>query len=154
MKNKQTETQFKSALRDAHHLFGWVVCLGAVILICSSASAQNLFMSDGYSGLSHNLGHIYKFTPGGARSTFASGLSDPRGLASDIAGNLYVADFGDGNIYKFTPKGLRSTFASGLNGPSDLAFDKSGNLFVADLSVNSNNSITSGTIYKFTPNGV
>ena len=49
MKNKQRETQFKSAFGVAGHLFGKIACLGAVILICSSAAAQNLFMSDGYS---------------------------------------------------------------------------------------------------------
>ena len=45
MKNKETETKFKSARRIARHLFGRIVCLGAVILICSSAWAQNLFVS-------------------------------------------------------------------------------------------------------------
>src|SRR5437588_9204109 len=98
MKNKQTETKLKSASGLARHSFGSLLCLGAVILICSSASAQNLFMSDGYSGISHNLGNIYKFTPNGASSTFASGLDGPEGLAFDSAGNLLTASF-LGNIY-------------------------------------------------------
>src|SRR5438552_3284745 len=101
MKNKQTETNFKSALRVARHLFSGAVCSAAVILICSSAAAQNLFMSDGYSGISHTLGNIYKFTPNGASSTFASGLDGPEGLAFDSAGILF-ASF-PGNIYKFDP---------------------------------------------------
>src|SRR6266550_9215636 len=121
MKNKQTETKFKSAPGLACYLFGRVLCLGAVILICSSAPAQNLFMSDGYSGISHNLGHIYKFTPNGASSTFAGGLDGPEGLAFDSAGNLFVGN--GGSIYKITPPGLRTTFASGLSGPRGLAFD-------------------------------
>jgi sugar lactone lactonase YvrE len=143
MKNKQTETKFKSALRDAHHLFGWVVSLGAVILICSGASAQNLFMSDGYSGIARNLGHIYKFTPQGAQSSLASGLNGPLGLAFDSAGNLFVAGF-SGNIDRFTPAGARSTFASGLTAPEGLAFDSEDNLFVSDI----------GYIYEFTPGGL
>ena len=49
------------------------------------------------------------------RSTFASGLYGPYGLAFNSAGNLFVADYGSGNIYEFTPGGVRSTFASGLN---------------------------------------
>src|SRR5436190_23766018 len=112
MKNKQPETKFKSTPGVAH-LTTWTVCLATLILICSSAPAQNLFMSDGYSGISHTLGHIYNFTSNGASSTFASGLDGPEGLAFDSAGNLFTASF-LGNIYKFTPGGARSTFASGL----------------------------------------
>src|SRR6476620_381404 len=132
MKNKQTETKFKSAPGLARHLFGKVVCLGAVILLCSSAAAQNLFMSDGYSGISHTLGHIYKFTSNGASRTFAGRLDGPEGLAFDSAGNLFVA--AEGNIYKLTPGGARTTFASGLSLSYlfGLAFDSAGNLFVSD----------------------
>src|SRR5688500_6883686 len=39
-------------------------------------------------------GHIYKFTPAGTRSTFASGLSQPVALAFDRAGNLFVGNSG------------------------------------------------------------
>src|SRR5215467_14755413 len=116
MKNKLTEMKFQSGVGIARHVFSKVAYVGAAILICSSASARNLFMSDGYSGLAHNLGHIYKFTPLGVVSTFASGLDGPEGLAFDKAGNLYVTSF-LGHIYKFTPGGARSTFASGLNDP-------------------------------------
>src|SRR5207249_3366136 len=139
MKNELTKTKFKSTPGVAH-LTTWIVCLATLILICSSAPAQNLFMSDGYSGISHNLGHIYKFTSNGASSTFASGLDGPEGLAFDSAGNLFVSI--GGNIYEFTPAGVRSTFASGTFGR--LAFDAAGNLFAAD----------GGSIYKFTPAGV
>ena len=99
--------------------------MGSVILICSSAPAQNLFMSDAPGG------NIYEFTPNGVRTTFASGLDGPEGLAFDSAGNLFVADNGDGRVYKFTPEGVRTTFASGLRTVSGLAFDSMGNLFVS-----------------------
>src|SRR5438552_2266755 len=135
MKNKLTETKFKSARGVAGHLFSRVLCLGALILICSGAPAQNLFMSDGYSGISHTLGSIYKFTPNGARSTFASGLSYPYALAFDSAGNLFVTAWGNpgvaGYVYKYTPGGMRSTFAE-LGAPLGLAFDGAGNLLVMD----------------------
>src|SRR5208282_429097 len=75
-----------------------------------------LFEADGGSGT------IYEFTPGGARSTFASGLSSPYGLVFNSAGDLFEADSGSGNIYEFTPGGARSTFASGLANPIALAF--------------------------------
>src|SRR5437588_41646 len=145
MKNKQTETKLKSASGLARHSFGSLLCLGAVILICSSALAQNLFVSDA------DLGNIDEFAPNGARSTFASGLLAPEALAFDSAGNLFVLEGGDidglgAAIYKFTPSGVRSTFASPFLciGPG-LAIDSAGNLFVPDW--------CTGAIYKFTPGG-
>ena len=69
------------------------------MVIASSALAQNLFVST--SG-----GNIYEFTPSGTRTTFASGLSTPEGLAFDSSGNLYEADSASGNIYEFTPSSL------------------------------------------------
>ena len=103
MKNKLTKTKFKSVLRIAGKLFTRVACLGVVILIYSSASAQNLFVSGGNS--------IYEFTPGGVETTFASGLTSPGVLTFDGAGNLFVGD--SGSIIRFTPYAIRSTFASG-----------------------------------------
>src|SRR6266446_4620523 len=150
MKNKLTETKFKSARGVAGHLFSRVLCLGALILICSSAPAQNLFVSVGDA----SGGKIFEFTPNGAQSTFASGLSDAEGLAFDSAGNLFVAavNASGGKVLKFTHDGVQSTFASGLEWPWGLAFDSAGNLFVTDgLDV-----VGPGhaNIYKFTPDGV
>jgi uncharacterized protein YecT (DUF1311 family)/sugar lactone lactonase YvrE len=85
---------------------------------------------------------IFKFTPDGTRSTFASGLRTPVCLALDGAGNLFVADTGSHSIFKFTPDRVKSTFASGLK-PYEMAFDGGGNLFVSDLN----------SVYKLTPEG-
>ncbi|OAI42345.1 hypothetical protein AYO41_00850 [Verrucomicrobia bacterium SCGC AG-212-E04] len=70
----------------------------------------------------------------------------PRALAFDIAGNLFVTDARVGTIHKFTPAGVRSTFANGVGIPTALAFDSAGNLFVADSGA--------GAIYKFNRQGV
>ncbi len=43
----------------------------------------NLFVSDA------SFRSIYEYTPNGTKSTFASGLSDTRGLAFDSSGNLF-----------------------------------------------------------------
>ena len=137
MKNKQTETKSRCGFCLTRHLIGGVMCLAVISLICSRASAQNLFAVD------LNNGNIDEFTPNGVRSTIAFGLNYPAGLAFDQAGNLFVAD--GGAIDKFTPAGVRTTFASGLS-PRGLTFDSAGNLFVADAG--------SGAVSKFTPAGV
>ncbi len=147
MKNKLTITKFNCVGRIIHKLFSGVACLGAVILICASASAQNLFVS----GSDTRGGEIFKFSWDGGQSIFASGLTDPWDVAFDLAGNLYVVDYdrsglrGDAAIYKITPNGARTTFASGLSYPSYLAVDRAGNVFVADYN--------HGTIYEYKPRG-
>jgi uncharacterized repeat protein (TIGR03803 family) len=105
----------------------------------TTAQAQNLFESDFYGG------KIYEFTTNGTQSTFATGVSQPTGLAFNSAGILFELDAGSGNIFEFTTNGTQSTFASGLNSPQGLAFDTNGNLFVSDAG--------SGNIFEFT-NGI
>ena len=147
MKNKLTITKFNCVGGIIHKLFSGVTCLGAVILICASASAQNLFVS----GSDTRGGEIFKFSWDGGQSIFASGLTDPWDVAFDSAGNLYVVDYdrsglrGDAAIYKITPNGARTTFASGLSYPSYLAVDRAGNVFVADYD--------HGVIYECKPAG-
>jgi sugar lactone lactonase YvrE len=102
------------------------------LLNTTCTQAQNLFVSDfGSDGLGSS--YIYEFTPGGTRSTFASGLGFPQGLAFDGTGNLFVAgrDIGGGLIYKFTPSGTQSILRYNAGGAQGLAFDSAGHLFVA-----------------------
>jgi len=49
------------------------------------------------------------------------------GVAIDLAGSLYVADFGD-VVWRITPEGKREVFTSGLYGASGNAIDAQGNL--------------------------
>ena len=51
MKNKLTEPKIESAFALLVHLFRRIPCLVAVVLICSSAPAQNLFVSTALEGI-------------------------------------------------------------------------------------------------------
>ena len=79
-------------------------------------------------------------------STFASGFNSPFGLAVDAAGNLYVADTGDGTVDKVTPAGIVSTFVSGFDDPIGLAVNAFGDLFVATAGL--------GEVFEVTPAGM
>ena len=133
-------------------------------------SVGNIYVAD--------LGNstIRKVTPGGVVSTLAgsprvagiadgpgvaAGFNRPRGVATDKAGNVYVADTDNATIRRITPAGVVITFAgtAGMYGSTDtaggtpsfsspygLATDSAGNVYVADQDNN--------TIRKITPTGV
>jgi sugar lactone lactonase YvrE len=127
-------------MKKPQYLFRSAVVLTAFLSpIIAFAAPDDLFEADAGSGI------IYKFTPAGVRTTFASGLNAPAGLAFDVSGNLFVAELGAGTITKITRTGTKTTFASGLSGPGGVAFDAAGNLFEGDSTV--------GTITKITPAG-
>jgi len=71
----------------------------------------------------------------GTSSTLGSG-SEPEGVATDSAGNVYIA-YDNGTIYR-TPKGGGTPVevGSGLTTPHQVAIDGAGNLYVADSGTN------------------
>src|SRR5262245_31851500 len=148
MKTKLINKKFTSGVGRTANLLSRIACLGAAILICTSASAQNLFVS----GNDAAGGEIYKFTWDGGQSIFASGLIKPWDLAVDRQGNVFVVVVTNGGevaveaaVYKITPAGVRTTFASGLGYPSYLAVNNAGNVFVADYN--------HGIVYEYKPTG-
>ena len=65
--------------------------------------------------------------------TTLTGLSNPKALAFDSAGNLYVANLVGNTVSKFAPGATTaSATLTGLDGPSALAVDGEGNLYVAN----------------------
>lgn len=132
-------------------------------------STGNLFVAD----TSNNA--IRKITPAGVVTTFAGGgaagstdgtgtaarLNEPRGLAIDSSGSLYVADYDNHIIRRITSAGVVTTLAgvagsqgstdgtgtaARFMGPCGIGVDGSGNAFVADTG--------NRTIRKITPAGV
>jgi len=104
-------------------------------------------------------------TPGTAGSADGSGgaaqFNGPVGVASDLSGNLYIADQGNNEIRTVSPGGASGTLAgaryilagadgTGINArflqPAGTATGTSGNVYVADTAED--------TIRKITPGGV
>jgi hypothetical protein len=119
-------------------------------------SAGNLFVVE----ISNHT--IRKITPGGAVTTLAgkagepghadgigtdATFSSPHGVATDKAGNVYVADYGNNTIRKISPTGVVTTIAGQVGGsgefdgtgsaatfiqPMAVATDGAGNVFVLE----------------------
>ena len=133
-------------------------------------STGNLYVAD------YGNDTIRKVAPNGAVTTLAgtagaagnrdgvganASFTPPYGIATDSAGNVYVAEMSSHTIRKITPAGVVTTLAgkAGETGHADgtgadarfysphgIATDEAGNVYVADHS--------NDTIRKITPSGV
>jgi sugar lactone lactonase YvrE len=131
----------------------------------------NIYVADSDVGTPNGI--IRKITAAGVVSTLAGksgvyGSTDgigvaasfgtPQGVATDSAGNVYVADKTNSNLRRITPAGMVSTLAgtagvlgsadgigvaARFNQPQGIAADSAGNVYVADTGNN--------TIRKVTP---
>jgi sugar lactone lactonase YvrE len=105
-------------------------------------ASGNLYIADSGNA------RVQKVTPAGVVSTVAGNgtqgyagdggpatsaeLTFPRGLAVDVSGNLYIADFGNNCVRKVSPIGTITTIAGNIS-PQGVAVDASGNLYIADF---------------------
>ena len=87
---------------------------------------------------------IYKVTPGGTITTFASITGGAQNMVFDTLGNLFVADSTNNNVRKITPAGAVSTFATGFTFPAGICRDSSNNLYVANAGASTISKITTG----------
>jgi mucin-19 len=119
-------------------------------------AAGNVFVADtgnhtlrviSPAGLVSTLAGVAGFKGSADGAGAAARFFQPRGLALDLAGNIYVSDFGNFTLRKVTSAGGVSTFAGSagasgtangtagaarLSGPGALAFEASGNLLFTD----------------------
>ncbi len=131
------------------------------ILLYSVCNAQIVtsVVGNGTSGFSGD---------GGQAS--AAEINAIMGVATDVSGNLYIADQGNQRVRKVNTSGVISTFAgtgtAGFSGdggqataakvssPIDIAFDASGNVYIVDKSNNRIRKVnTSGVISTIAGNG-
>jgi streptogramin lyase len=75
------------------------------------------------------------FSGDGGPATAAQ-LNEPRNIAFDALGRLYIVDQNNGRIRRVDTNGTISTFASGFSMPRDVAVDAAGNVYVADETAN------------------
>jgi sugar lactone lactonase YvrE len=120
-----------------------------VIRKITSAGAVNTFAGTGNAGYANGSGT-------------AASFNAPAGVATDAAGNIYVADSGNGFIRKITSNGQVSTLTVDGSGnpvaygkPYFIAADAAGNVFFSDnqggiiREISTNGAIT--TVYDGTP---
>src|SRR6266487_3841126 len=152
----------KNILSNNKSRFLSVLVILAAILLPIAVHARDSYLFASVNGNTQNFGGaVFQYTPPGAQTTFAPGLSSPRGLAI-YRGDLYVAtntlDPVTGNlqpgILKVSASGVQTPFAtlSVVNfSAGGLAIDRAGNVFVVAFDLTS--PAAASTIFKFTPNG-
>jgi sugar lactone lactonase YvrE len=133
-----------------------LLSLGAIFALAITAHAQNLYVSAQVPPSHAILEFTTSGPSGGTPTTFASGLSFPRGLAFDSIGNLFAANnpapdnIEIGRVLKFNLLNHVSTVGSAAKFFfQGLAIDTAGNAYVMATGQTS----STGTIFKFTPSG-
>jgi uncharacterized protein (TIGR03437 family) len=146
-------------------------------------SAGNVYVADAAGN------RVRMITPNGSIQTFAgtgvagfagdggpataAQLNQPYGIAFDRAGNLYIADLGNGRVRKVSVTGVIQTVAGGgafpassqgqggeatsaqLMQPRNVTLDDAGSLYISDFGANQVYCVASdGTLTLFAGNGV
>lgn len=67
--------------------------------------------------------------------TITSGISEPNGIATDLKGNLYVANYFSNDVTEYAPNSSspKTTITSGMSNPWDVKVDGFGNVYVLNV---------------------
>jgi uncharacterized protein (TIGR03437 family) len=131
-------------------------------------SSGNVYIAEGDAGANTCGNRIRKIAPDGTISTIAGGsgpgssgdggkasaaqVNDPRSLAVDSAGNLYIADYGNNSVRKISTSGIITTVATG--GAEAVAVDGAGNVYIADGELHVRKLTPAGSLTNFAGSGV
>ncbi len=89
---------------------------------------------------------VYKVTPAGNVSPFATGFNHPNGMTIDANDNIYLASTWDHAIFKIDPAGTTTQYGPTITNPNGVIFEAdSDTLIVASYALNQ--------IYKLAPDG-
>ena len=118
------------------------ILVAGVIDLRAVYSSPRMDVNDEKQPLVHGLVYrnlvTYKI-PGSPVTAFEGGhgnakgqFENPHGIAIDSAGNIFVADTGNGRIQKFSPNG---TFAASIatTDPNGIAIDRADNIYVTEI---------------------
>jgi sugar lactone lactonase YvrE len=100
------------------------------------ARPQALAYGGGFPYVADSGSNAIRRLTGGGAADLGSGYSDPKGIAADNAGNVYVADTDNNLVKKITPAGSVSSLPGSYNRPAAVAVDSSGQVYVADTGAN------------------
>ena len=119
-------------------------------------TAGNIYMADFGNSLSGPPGtKVYKITPEGKVSVFATGLTGASGNDFDNEGNLYQSNISIGTISKITSTGQVSTFAIGLKSPVGIVYDGVSNFYVCNCGNNTISRVDmKGSVSLFVSSGL
>jgi sugar lactone lactonase YvrE len=87
---------------------------------------------------------VYKLSPNGTYSVFASGFTMITGIAFDDHNRLYVLENtvgfpgptpGYGDVVRVDPSGKREVITSGLHLPTAMTFGPDGKLYISDWGI-------------------
>ncbi|MDX1396391.1 MAG: hypothetical protein R3195_18560 [Gemmatimonadota bacterium] len=106
----------------------------------------NIYSADFGASLSGPPGtEVYRITPTGEVTVFATGLVGASGNAFDSNGNLFQSNIGADRVSRIDPDGTVTTFVTeGISNPVGIAIDENDDLYVANCGDNTIRHVTSG----------
>lgn len=125
-----------------HRIVDFSAKLGHIVPTCITYHQGNFYVGNLQTfPIVQGKSSIYKVTPSGDVSTFATGFTTVLGVAFDNQNRLYVlentvgsADLapGKGDVVRVDPSGRKQVMTSGLNFPTAMTFGPDGKLYVSE----------------------